>query len=123
MRTNLKASGVELTPEIRNYLNRRLESIQKFLPESSDASADLELGRATKHHTGEVFRVEINLRVIGKVFHAVAEGFDLYEAIDRMKDEIARELTSFKEKRLSLLKRGGQKIKNLIRGLSSGKNQ
>src|SRR3989338_6074927 len=119
MTTNLKASNVSLTPEIRSYLDRRLEGFQKFLPVGKDASvADIELSRVTKHHTGDIFRAEINIRVGGRVFHAVSERPDLYEAIDHMKDEITRELGSYKEKRLSLLKRSGQKVKNLIRGLS-----
>jgi len=119
MTINLKGSNAELTAEIRDYLNRRLEGFQKFLPGGKDASvADIELARVTKHHTGDVFRAEINIRVEGRVFHAASERPDLYEAIDHMKDEIARELGSYKEKRLSLLKRSGQKVKNLIRGLS-----
>ena len=123
MTTNIKASNVELTAEIRNYLDRRLEGFQKFLPEGKDASvADIELSRVTKHHTGDVFLAEINIRVGGRVFHAVSERHDLYEAIDHMRDEITRELGSYKEKRLSLIRRGGQKIKNLLRGLSSGRN-
>lgn len=53
------------------------------------------------------------------VFHAESEHADLHGAIDCLKDEITRELGSYKEKRLSLLKRGGQKIKKIIRGLST----
>lgn len=120
---NLKSSGVELTEETRDYLNRRLEGVKKFLPErKSVALLDVELNRVTKHHTGNVFLAEINIRVGGRVFHAVSERPNLYEAIDHMKDEVTRELGSFKDKKLSLLKRGGQKIKNLLRGLSSGKS-
>ncbi|KKU25942.1 MAG: hypothetical protein UX39_C0015G0010 [Candidatus Magasanikbacteria bacterium GW2011_GWA2_46_17] len=123
MTINLKASNVSLTPEIRSYLDRRLESLQKFLPEGKDAFvADIELSRVTKHHTGDVFLAEINIRVGSRVFHAIAERPDLFEAIDQMRDEIVRELGSFKDKRLSLLKRSGQKIKNLIRNLSSDKS-
>src|SRR3989338_10153443 len=123
MTINLKASNVSLTPEIRSYLDRRLESLQKFLPEGKDAFvADIELSRVTKHHTGDVFLAEINIRVGSRVFHAIDERPDLFEAIDQMRDEIVRELGSFKDKRLSLLKRSGQKIKNLIRNLSSDKS-
>ena len=123
MITNLKSSNIELTAEIRDYLDHRLEGLQKFLPKESDSSiANIELGRITKHQTGDIFRVEINILVGNRVFHAVSERPDLYAAIDNLKDEISRELGSYKEKRLSLLKRGGQKIKNLIRGFSSTKN-
>lgn len=119
---NLKSSNIELTEEIRNHLNRRLEGVKKFLPERKNvALLDVEFNRVTKHHAGDVFRAEINIRVDGRVFHAESTCPDLYEAVDRLKDEITRELGSFKDKKLSLLKRGGQKIKNLLRNLSSDK--
>ena len=112
-----------MTEDTRNYLDRRLEGVKKFLPERQSAALlDVELSRVTKHHTGDVFRAEINIRVDSRVFHAESERPDLYEAIDHLKDEITRELGSFKDKRLSLLKRSGQKIKKLMRGLSSDKN-
>lgn len=121
---NLKSSGVELTDEITSYLNRRLESVKKFLPErKGSAIVNVEFNRVTKHHAGDVFLVEINILVNGRIFHSASKHSDLYGAIDLMKDEITRELGSYKEKRLSLLKRGGQKIKSLIRGLSSDKDQ
>lgn len=117
---HLKGTGITITPEISDYLNRRLEGIQKFLPKGENTiTADVELGRTTRHHqNGDIFFAEITLRLGGKSFRAVSDRHDLYSAIDGMKDEITRELGSYKEKRLSLLRRGGQKVKNLLRGLS-----
>lgn len=121
---NIKSSSFELTEEVRNHLNRRLEGLKKFLPERKGAALlDVELNRVTKHHTGDVFKVEMNIQINGRVFHAESTRPNLYEAIDQIKDEITRELGSFKDKKLSLLRRGGQKIKNLIRGLSSDKKE
>ena len=121
MKLNLKGTNITLTPEITDYLDKRLQSVRKFLPEEGKAfMADVELGRTTNHHqTGEIFRAEINIYMGNKSFRAVAEREDLYAAIDHMKDEITRELGSHKEKRLSLVRRSGQKIKNMIRGLYS----
>lgn len=117
MTINIKGTNMALSPEISTYLNKRLDGLEKFLPkEESDFITDVELGKSSnRHHTGDIFRAEINIHVGGKAFRAVSKGQDLYLAIDRMKDEIARELSSHKEKRLSLLRRSGQKIKNLIR--------
>ena len=117
---NLKGTDVELTSQIREYLDKRLQSVEKFLPEGDGSfTADIELGRTTRHHqTGDVFRAEINVNLGKKMFRAVSEGSDLFKAIDDMRDEIVRELSSRKEKHISILRRGGQKIKNLLRGLS-----
>lgn len=118
MTLNLKGTGITLTPEIRDYLDKRLQSVCKFLPEDGEGfMADVELGRTTNHHqTGEIFRAEINVYLGNKSFRAVSERPDLYSAIDDMKDEIGRELGSYKEKKLSLLRRSGQKIKKMLRG-------
>lgn len=117
MTINLKGTGVEITQEISNYLHKRLETIEKFLPEEGGALiADVELGRTTRHHqAGDIFRAEINLLMGSKSFRAVSEQADLFSAIDDMKDEITRELSTYKEKKLSYLRRGGQKLKTLIR--------
>ncbi|MCR4311383.1 MAG: ribosome-associated translation inhibitor RaiA, partial [Candidatus Taylorbacteria bacterium] len=113
MTTHLKGTNITLTDEIRAYLDKRLEGVRKFLPSEADACiADIELGKTTEHHqTGDIFRAEITIHLKGKSFRAVSEREDLYTAIDDMKDEITRELSSHKDKHLSLLKRGGQKIK------------
>ena len=119
MKINIKGTGITLTPEIRAYLERRLESIRKFfLDEGESSIIDIELGKTTAHHqTGDIFRAEINIHVRKNSFRAVSEGEYLYSAIDDVKDEIFRVLSTNKEKRNSLMRRGGQKIKAILRGL------
>ncbi|MSU55377.1 MAG: ribosome-associated translation inhibitor RaiA [Candidatus Taylorbacteria bacterium] len=120
MTINLKGTNISITSEISNYLNKRLEGIEKFLPtENQSFIADVELAKTTNHHkAGDIFRAEINIHIAGKSFRAVSEQEDLFRAIDDMKDEVARELSSNKKKKLSLIRKGGQKIKNIIRGIS-----
>lgn len=100
-------------------MEKRLLGIQKFLPEDDGACViDVELGKTTEHHqAGDIFKAEINLNYFGKTFRAVSVMPDLYSAIDDMKAEITRELSSFKEKKISLLRRGGQRIKKILRGI------
>lgn len=117
MKINLKGTGIEITTEISDYLNKRLMSIEKFVPKEGGAFiADVELGKTSNHHhAGDIFRAEVNLFFGGKTFRAVSEQSDIHSAIDDVKDEITRELGSYKEKRISLLRRGGQKLKGMIR--------
>lgn len=117
MNINLKSTDIELTKEIKSYLEKKLEGVEKFLPKNNDDYiTNVELGRTTEHHrAGDVFFAEINIHIGGKSFRAVSDRADLYSAIDDMKDEIARELGSDKEKRVSLLRRSGQKLKWLMR--------
>ena len=117
MAINIKGTGVGITPEISNYLNKRLRKIEKFLPRDRDSFIiDVELGKTTNHHqAGDIFRAEINIHIGNRTFRAVSEQPDLFSAIDDMKDEIRRELYSHKEKSISLIRRSGLKIKNLFR--------
>lgn len=117
MNINLKGTALEITSEISSYLDKRLEGIAKFLPGESDGYiVDVELGKTTKHHqAGDIFRAEININIGSKTFRAVSEQADLFTAIDDIKDEMARELSSHKGKQMSIVRRSGQKIKDMIR--------
>lgn len=119
MKLNLKATNIELTEAIRAYLNERLGAVAKLLPEGNEEEAivQVELGKATKHHRhGEVFRAELNFRFSGDRLRAVATETDLYAAIDLAKDELLGELKSRRGRRQTLLRRGGRRLKNFIRG-------
>ncbi|MES2087510.1 MAG: ribosome-associated translation inhibitor RaiA [Patescibacteria group bacterium] len=117
MKINLKGTGLEITPDVSDYLYKRLGAIEKFLPSEADGYIiDVELGKTTKHHqAGDIFRAEINIHIGGKAFRAVSEQEDLMTAIDDIKDEISRELSSHKGKKMSLVRRSGQRIKNMFR--------
>ncbi len=118
MRIKIKTTNMELTSAISNYVEEKLESVEKFAisHKNEEPLVEVELAKTTNHHhSGEVFRAETNLRVRGKYFRAVSEGSDLYAAIDDMRDELVRELTSYKDKARTLLRRGAGAIKNLLR--------
>lgn len=118
MRINIKATNIELTPEISEYVDKLKLALDKLVDkDDTTAMSDIEIGKTTKHHqSGEIFRAEITVHVKGNHFRAVAEKETLYAAIDVVKDEISRELRRHKQKRFRLFKKGGEKLKNLMRG-------
>ena len=119
MRINEKATNMQITSDIKDYLYKKLASVEKFL-NSADESilCEVELGKISNHHkNGDVFRTEINLHIAGKNLRAESEMEDIFSSIDIAKDEIIRELQSNKDKRVSLLRRSGAKVKNLIKGI------
>ncbi len=118
MKINLKSTSITLTPEISDYLDKKLAGLDKFLDVNDSAvKIDVELARTTNHHgKGDVFRAEINIFAPRKSFRAEAESSDLYSAIDMLKDEIQHELRSNKEKSLHFIRKSGQKVKDFLRG-------
>lgn len=121
MKINEKGKNMPITGEIKSYLFKKLAHIEKFLdPADESVLCEVELGKESNHHkNGDVFRTEINLHMAGKNLRAVSEMDELFASIDIAKDEIIREIQSNKDKKISLIKRGGAKIKNLIKGVFS----
>ncbi len=118
MRINIKATGVELTPAIAEYAEKKIATIAKFL-NGADPVVQVEVGKTTGHHKhGEIFRAEVRLIGDGLDHYAVSEQADLYAAIDLVRDDVVQKLTHEKGKRLSLTRRGAQAVKQFAKGFN-----
>jgi ribosomal subunit interface protein len=117
IKINLKVTNFQATPDIQNYLDKKLEKIGDIAERRQDeVILRVEIGKTTKHHkSGAVYRAEIETHVGGKDVRAVSEKEDIFAAIDEAKDELVRELVHNKEKEEALLKKGGRKIKDMLR--------
>lgn len=122
MKFHIKGTNMNVTSEIADYLQKKIDMLDKFI-DSNDTSilCEVEIGRTTtRHKSGDIFRTEINIRLDGKQFRAVAEDVTPLSSIDDAKDEMARELSNYKSRQLTMLRRGGAAIKNLLRAAGSG---
>ena len=119
MRINEKGTNMQITGEIKDYLYKKLDHLNKYLdPADESVLCNVELGKTTNHHkSGDVFRTEINLHIAGKNLRAVSETDELFASIDIAKDEMVRELQTYKDKKVSLIKWGGTKVKNILKGI------
>lgn len=116
MKMNIKATGIDLTPDISSYAEKRLTKVSKYL-DASDPVMAVELGRVTQHHRqGEIFRAEVRIAGGGADYYAAKEAHDLRAAIDEVKDEIIHEVTKDRGRRLSMMRRGGRAMKDMMRG-------
>jgi putative sigma-54 modulation protein len=118
MNINIKATNIELTSAIEEYVHRKIESVEKFIIKSG-AHINVEVGKTTNHHkSGDVYKAEIEIKNEGNTFFAMAETDDLYKAVDMAREEIVRELTSTKDRNNSLFRRGARSVKKMLKGLS-----
>lgn len=118
MRITLKATNVVITSEIREYLDKRLESLQRIMDlEDPAVLTAVELGRTTRHHqSGDIFYAEITIYRGKESWRSVTNESTLNAAIDAMRGEIAHEITQSKGRKFSLIRRGNMAAKELIRG-------
>ena len=114
MKINTKGTNIDISNNVRDYLEKKLSSIEKFL--DNDSMIDVELKKTTNHHkSGDIFGAEINVWNKGKLNRVERSSADLYSAIDLVQDELFDVLSTQKDKKVTLFKRGAQKIKNLFR--------
>lgn len=97
--TQINGTNLELTEAIKDYVESRLMKLEKFSSglEPCDCAADV--GKTTTgQQKGRIFRAEFNLTVPGTLLRAEETEEDLYAAIDRAADRLARQLKEYKEK-------------------------
>lgn len=104
MQIKIKATQLELTPALVEYIENRISSLGKLISrfeKNSEAEVYVEIGRTTKHHkSGNVYRAEINLRFIDSVLRTEHIDKDARAAVDIAKDKLKIEIQKYKEKKL-----------------------
>jgi len=119
MNVKIKATNLELTSAISEYVNTKMEDVDRFIKTKDPESvlAYVEVEKTTDHHQkGEIMRAEINLQIGGKKFRAESSQEDLYAAIDIAKDEMVRSVKENQDKRRTLFRKGGAAVKDLLKG-------
>lgn len=116
MNYNVKGTGIDITPEVRAYLDKRLAHLDKFSADLSTARADVELEFEVSQE--KRYRAELMFREPGlpAPLRAEARGEALHEAIDLAAAELFREMTREKKKRLHIWRRGAARVKEYLRG-------
>jgi len=118
MNTNIKMTNITASSAISDYVNKRLKKVASIVSSDMSVQCDVELAKTSAHHQkGDIFRAEIHLVGAGKNAYASAEKNDLYAAIDDVKDQILRELKAGKGKKISLIRRSGARVKDMVKGL------
>lgn len=108
MNIAIKATNLDLTPAIKAYAEEKVGALDKFI----DAiEGKVELERSRKHQSGLVFRAEVSLIVGGKIMFADAAAEDMYAAIDLVIPKIKEQISKFKDKKETLMKRGARSAK------------
>lgn len=100
MNTNIKGTGIELTTEIRSYLDKKLAALEKFVTDDdTGACANVEIGKTSnKHQSGNIFFTEINFTIRDIDFRVKAFGDSLMASMDKAKDLALERLRTEKGK-------------------------
>lgn len=103
MKINIKATNLDLTPAMTEYINEKIGSLDKFVQKlerrGGEVLARVEIARTTKHHEkGAVYRAEINIDLSSKnLARAEHEDWDIRVAVTEAKDKLRNILSKAKD--------------------------
>ena len=100
MHIDIRAKDIELTDPLREYIQKRVGGLTKYLKRFDEDTllAEVEVARTTQHHrSGNVYYAEVNLTVPGKLLRATHKAEDIRAAIDKVRDILQREIRKYKD--------------------------
>ncbi len=106
MKVNIKTTRLNITDSLRNYVQEKMNMLDKYLGSIPVVNCDVEIGLAAGGKTGgRIYRAEVNLQVPGKILRVVKTEPDMYKAIDKVKDHLRRSIKRYKEIKLDKKRR------------------
>ena len=106
MRINIKSTKIELTPKIKDYVQEKMNMLEKYLGDIQVLNCDIEVGMSIGgQNKGQIYRAEANLEVPGELLRVEKTEKELFKAIDKVKDHLARSIRRYKEKRIDRRRR------------------
>ena len=123
MRIIIKTKNLNLTEELKNFVETRIGSIKKFIDFLKDESEKgktlaevfVEVEKETEHHkNGKIFGVRVQVRLPGKSLMACYRSDDLLKAVGGAKDELKTEIEKYKFKNINKNRRQLKKTKREV---------
>lgn len=116
MQITFKATRYELTPEARQFAEKKFAKLERYENDGSPALLEIEFEEmAETEKDGANYRAEANLTVNGELFRAEARADTLENAVDKVRRDVEKELRRARRKDKNLVKRGGSILKRMMR--------
>lgn len=94
MNYNIRGENIEVTPAIREYVEKKLSKLDRYFNETPEANANVNL----KVYSDKKGKVEVTIPLPNLVLRAEELHEDLYAAIDLITDKLERQIRKHKTK-------------------------
>lgn len=100
MNIKIKATKIELTEDLKDYIEKKFGAMEKYLGSFKATNADVEIEKTTNHHQkGDIYRAELNLAVPGELLRVEKTEAEIKKAIDKVKEHMEIVIKKYKEKK------------------------
>ncbi len=101
MEVKIKATNLELTQELKDYIQKKMDMLEKYLGDVPVINCDVEVSVEPGPHQnrGKIYRTELNLAVPGDLLRVEKTERYLFKSIDKVKDHMARSIKKYRGKK------------------------
>ena len=97
MQIIIKGKNIEVTDWLREYVEKKIGKLDRYLPSISEARIELTVQKAKSADDRQV--AQITLRSDGTILRAEERSDDMFASIDAVADKLHRQIARFKDKR------------------------
>lgn len=97
MQIIIKGKNIEVTDWLREYVEKKIGRLDRYLPSISEARIELTVQKAKSADDRQV--AQITLRSDGTILRAEERSDDMFASIDAVADKLHRQIARFKDKR------------------------
>ena len=94
MKYNVRGENIEVTPAIREYVEKKITKLERYFTEAPDAKVNVNL----RFNQDKSSRVEVTIPLPQLVLRAEETNIDMYAAIDLITDKLERQIRKHKTK-------------------------
>ena len=91
---NIRGENIEVTPAIREHVEKKLQKLERYFNEEANATAHVNV----KVYNDKQTKVEVTIPMKNLTLRAEERHNDLYAAIDLIVDKLERQIRKFKTK-------------------------
>ena len=108
----------EVTAAIKAYVTEKIESLGKYINTLDEVTSNVRLGKiSNSHQHGKIYYAEASIHTADKNYGLRVESDDIYAAVDLLKDGLANNITTYKDKQRTLHKKDAEKFKQEIHAI------
>jgi putative sigma-54 modulation protein len=94
MNYNIRGENIEVTPAIRDYVEKKISKLERYFTEAPDAHVNVNL----KVYNDKKSKVEVTIPMTQLVLRAEESNEDMYAGIDLIADKLERQIRKHKTK-------------------------
>lgn len=94
MNFNIRGENIEVTPAIRDYVEKKIMKLERYFTETPNVNVNVNL----KTNNDKTSKVEVTIPMTNLVLRAEEAHADMYAAIDLINDKLERQIRKHKTK-------------------------